>query len=484
MSRAVVILLLVLGMASAALLWGSTSLFGIGVETASIDAISTARSLIAGDGWLTYDGRPYVDAPLYPLTLALSAPLNIDMLTFARIVSAVCMAGIVLMSGLWLVDNLRSRMARVVAVGLALLSAPVFASAHYAQKHALFALLMLGGLIALDSYTQRRRVRDLALAAVIAALSCLASYAGSALALTGLVIILLDRGATARKIGLLIGFTLIALAPVGVWMVNGGVWTLVDQSASVGDALVRTFDVIWGWIIPFDIPIDALKAGIVVGVLVLSMGALVGVVMRHYRNGFPAMWYRVALMAVFLLGYIALLIAESGDPAAYAALYVPFILFGASIVDRSLTARQLIPPLIGAGVALLVGIMSVSQIIRVFTESRGDGAGGYTVTNWVKSPLMARLGSLAEGMIVSNAPDAIYLLAGRDALPVPDADNPLIIDPDGEPVYWVVFTDPGALYSAPTVDEMKSRYGIEFAFEDLDGFVYRLTGVPEEVEGG
>jgi hypothetical protein len=484
MSRVVVIFLIILGIASAALLWVSTSLFGIGADSQSVDAISTARRLIAGDGWRTYDGRPYVDAPLYPLTLALSAPLNADMLTFARIINAVCMAGIVLLGGLWLVDNLRSRMARVVGVGLTLASAPVFASAHFAQKHTLFALLILGSLIALDSYTQRRRARDLAIAAVIVALSCLASYAGVALAFAGVVIILLDRGAAARKIALLIGFALIALAPVGLWMVNGGVWTLVDFVTPIGDAVARTFDVIWGWIVPAAIPFDALKAGIVVGALACSMGALVLVIMRHYRNGFPAMWYRVALMAIFLLAYIMLLIAESGDTAAYAALYVPFILFGASIVDRALTARQLIPPLIGAAIALLVGITSISRMVGAFAESRSDGAGGYTVTSWVKSPLMARLSALPEGIIVSNAPDAVYLLARRDALPVPDADSPLIIDPDGETVYWVVFTDPGALYTAPTVDEMKGRYGVEFVFEDLDGFVYRLTGVPEAVEGG
>lgn len=484
MSRPVLIALIGLGIASAALLWGSTALFGIGADSQSVDAISTARSLIAADGWLTYDARPYVDAPLYPLTLALSAPLDVDMLTFARILNAACMAGITLLSGLWLVDNLRSRLARVVGVGLTLASAPVFASAHFAQKHALVALLILGGLIALDSYTQRRRVRDLAIAAVIVALSCLSSYAGTALAFAGVVIILLDRGASARKIALLIGFALIALAPFGVWLASGGVWMLVDFVTPIGDSVARTFDVIWGWIVPAAIPIDALKAGIVVGALACSMGALVLVIMRHYRNGFPAMWYRVALMAVFLLGYIILLIAESGDTTAYTALYVPFILFGASIVDRSLTARQLIPPLIGAGMALLVGITSVSRMIGVFTDSRSDGAGGYMVTNWVNSPLMARLNSLPEGGIVSNAPDAIYLLAGRDALPLPSADDPFEIDPDGEPFYWVVFTDPNALYPAPTVDEMKARYGIELVFEDADGFVYRLTGIPEAGGGG
>jgi hypothetical protein len=484
MSRPVVILLIVLGIVSAALLWVSTALFGIGADSQSVDAISTARSLIVGDGWLTYDARPYVDAPLYPLTLALSAPLHVDMLMFARILNAACMGGITLLSGLWLVDNLRSRLVRVVGVGLTLASAPVFASAHFAQKHALFALLILGGLIALDSYTQRRRVRDLAIAAVIVALSCLSSYAGTALAFAGVVIILLDRGATARKIALLIGFALIALAPFGLWLVNGGVWTLVDFVTPIGDSVARTFDVIWGWIVPAAIPIDALKVGIVIGALACSVGALVLVIMRHYRNGFPAMWYRVALMAVFLLVYIILMIAESGDTAAYAALYVPFILFGASIVDRSLTARQLIPPLIGAGMALLVGIASASRMIGVFTDSRADGAGGYMVTNWVDSPLMARLSALPEGVIVSNTPDAIYLLAGRDALPVPSADNPLEIDPDGEPVYWVVFTDAAALHPAPTVDEMKARYGIELVFEDADGFVYRLTGIPEAGGGG
>ncbi|PJF27847.1 MAG: hypothetical protein CUN53_02520 [Phototrophicales bacterium] len=484
MSRVVVILLIILGIASAALLWVSTSLFGIGADSQSIDAISTARSLIAGDGWLTYDERPYIDAPLYLLILTLSAPLNTDMLTFARIVNAACMAGIVLLGGLWLVDNLRSRLVRVVGVALTLASAPVFASAHFAQKHALFALLILGGLIALDSYTQRRRVRDLAIAAVIVSLSCLTDYAGLALALAGMVIILLDRGAAARKIALLIGFALIVLAPVGLWLVNDGVWTLFNFVTPIGDAVARTFDVIWSWIVPIALPIDALKAVIVVGAMALSIGALILVIMRHYRNGFPAMWYRVALMAVFLLGYVLLLIAGSGDTAAYAALYVPFILFGASIVDRSLTARQLIPLLIGAGMALLVGIASASRMISIFTDSRTDGAGGYTMTSWVKSPLMARLDSLPEGVIVSNAPDAVYLLAGRSALPVPDADAPLIIDPDGEPVYWIVFTDPDALYRAPTVDEMKARYGIEVVFEDLDGFVYRLTGIPEEGGSG
>jgi len=484
MSRSVVIVLGLLGIGMSALLWVSTALFGIGVETYSADAVSTARSLIADEGWVTYDARPYSDAPLYPLTLALSAPLNIDMLIFARILNAAWLAGVVLMSGLWLVDNLRSRLARVVGVALTLTSAPVFANAHYAHKHTLFALLMLGGLIALDSYTQRRRVRDLAIAAVIAALTCLTNYVGSALALSGLAVILMDRGAAARKIALLIGFALIALAPLAAWLTGGGMWLPVNPPAPIEATLARAFDAVWSWIIPVDVPIAALKAAAVVIALAASAAALIGVAMRHYRNGFPAMWYRVALMGVFLLGCVVLLIAAADDAAAYAALYLPFILFGASAVDRALTARQIIPPLIGAAAALLMGTASVGRMIGIVAESRSEGAGGYAVTDWVKSPLMARLGALPEGVIVSNAPDAVYLLAGRAALPVPSANAPLDIDPDGAPVYWVVFTELETLYSAPTVDEMKARYGIEFVFEDLDGSIYRLTGVPEEMELG
>jgi hypothetical protein len=476
MSRSVVIVLTLLGIGSGTLLWVSTARFGIGVEAYSADAVSAARSLTADRGWLTYDARPYRDAPLYPLMLALSAPLNLDALTLARLLNAAWLAGIALMSGLWLVDNLRSRIARVVGVGLTLTSAPVFANAHYAHKHTLFALLMLGGLIALDSYTQRRRVRDLAIAAVIAALACLTDYAGSALALSGLAVILMDRGAAARKIGLLIGFALIALAPLAAWLTGGGMWLPVNPPAPIEAALARAFDAVWSWVIPIDVPITALKAAAVVVALAASAAALIGVAMRHYRGGFPAMWYRVALMGIFLLGYVILAAAASGDAAAYAVLHVPFILFGASAVDRALTARQIIPPLIGAAAALLMGTASVGRMIGIVAESRSEGAGGYAVTDWVKSPLMARLGSLPEGVIVSNAPDAVYLLAGRAALPMPSANAPLDIDPDSAPVYWVVFTELDTLYSAPTVDEVKARYGVEFIFEDLDGFIYRLTG--------
>ncbi len=440
MSRPVIIVLVSLGIASAALLWISMSLFGICADSQSAEAISAARSVIAGAGWLTYDGRPYVDAPLYPLTLALSAPLNADMLIFARILNAACMAGIVLISGLWLVDNLRSRSVRVVGVGLVLASAPVFVSAHAARSHTLLALLILGSLIALDSYTQRRRVRDLAIAAVIAALSCLAGYAGIALAFTGAVIILLDRGVMMRKIALLIGFTLIVFVPLGVWVVDGGVWTPIELGMPTDSAVARTFDVIWGWIVPFNMPIDALKMVIVVGALLLSVGALIGVIMRHYRRGFPAMWYRVALMAIFLLTYVVLFTIEGRDEAAYSALYVPFILFGASIVDRSLTARQFIPLLIGAALALLVGIVSVRRMISVFTDGQRDGVDSCTVMRPVESPLTTWIGALPDGIIISRAPDAVYLLAGGAALPIPAAQDRSEIGSDGAPIDSVLFT--------------------------------------------
>jgi hypothetical protein len=201
------------------------------------------------------------------------------------------------------------------------------------------------------------------------------------------------------------------------------------------------------------------------------------------------------------------------DPVRLLALiYLPLIVALAYWLD----GRQSRLALVGAIGGAALAFVSAAIIIPTMQTARQDGAGGFMITDWVKSPLIARVRSLPAGVIFSNAPDALYAIIGGQQYPAPsaarpqsallrdllangtqpavvpeataeaapdlpaDAAPPPVVETDAAPIYWVRFTDkPNISFDALTFDEMKAGYALAFLFDSSEGVVYQITGIVE-----
>src|SRR5262249_55605588 len=151
------------------------------------------RGLIAGEQPLTHY------PPLYPVLLAAVAVLcRCDILVAARLVSAVCYGGNLLLIG-WAIHRVTAGSLPAMGLGVcALLASDAFLSLHLmAWSEPPFLLFLLGGLHGLARYVASPRWPVLLAASLCLAVALLTRYAGVAL-LPPLVLAVLLGGDRAR----------------------------------------------------------------------------------------------------------------------------------------------------------------------------------------------------------------------------------------------------------------------------------------------
>src|SRR6185503_3566465 len=99
------------GAAAAGLARFATSFRGPALSPDSAVYLSVAESLARGNGFVQFDGTPYVRwAPLYPFLLSLPARLGLDIDQAARAIGAVCFGLFVFLNALWLGRRVHSRL--------------------------------------------------------------------------------------------------------------------------------------------------------------------------------------------------------------------------------------------------------------------------------------------------------------------------------------------------------------------------------------
>ena len=119
--------------------------------------------------------------PLYALVLAISQPVRLDILEWARWVSLLAFGLAILLSG-WIVWNrTKSAFFSLAAAGLVFGSGVMLRTFSWAMSEPLYIVLELSGFLLLAVYFQASRRKWLVAAALSAGLALLTRYVGFSL---------------------------------------------------------------------------------------------------------------------------------------------------------------------------------------------------------------------------------------------------------------------------------------------------------------
>ena len=215
-------LLAAIGVLAAALALLRGTVYGVGVASDSVEYLSVARSLAAGDGLVAWNGAVFRDAaPLFPVTLGAIAVAGPDPADAAAWLNAAAFGLTAFAAGAWVRSRALSPLLAAWAACAVAFSPALGSLAATAMTEPLFVLWTALALFALDRRLEGGPRRLLFAAAACAALACLARYVGAALVAAGIALLLAHRGIPPRERARdAATFAAVALAPLGAWMLR------------------------------------------------------------------------------------------------------------------------------------------------------------------------------------------------------------------------------------------------------------------------
>ena len=419
---------------------------GAGIGGDGVAYVAGARNILQGLGysWLGPEGdvRPTtIFGPLFPALLSGIGLAGVDSLEGARWLNAALFGVNVALCAAILCRATRE--AWVPALGAVLVTfSPIVLSTHtLVVSEPTFLALLLGSMIALDLYLERRKRSWLALSAALAGLSYLARFVGLTVIAAGAAIVLLGReGNRRRTLKDLVTYLGVAMLFVVPWFVRnqmaGGSATARSLSYLPPDTTLLTVvaELVMYWFLPERIPLVWRGVTILVAVAFFTAALWRGARLpRGGREADKALEARGSTWTQ-ILG-IQILLYGAGVLAARLVL-VPRI----SIDERILLPLLLLVILLMLVVAwrawsalggrswmsrfavALVFLLAVSYVGRGGVRGlllQQDGQ-GFASRTWQQSPLMNALSILPpETPIYTNEVEALYLLGGRSAYRLP-----------------------------------------------------------------
>ena len=415
--------------------------FGPGLTSDSALYVSAARSLLGGDGLVTFLGAPYREAgPLFPLVLAASAGFGFDPVTAAGFLNAAAFGLTVYAVAAWVRSRVRVRLVAVWAGCACVFSTALAGAAAHVWPETLFILFAVTSLAALDRFLRTRARPALLLAAAASAAAGLTHYAGAAL-VGGGALLLLRPGAAGWRVRLksAVLFAGVSAAPLGTWLAGNLVLTgaafgaagfgafapLESLHAATGeiglwllgrggiDLLDRLAAAMAGAGVP-SVPAIALRAAVL-----LALAAAGGYALRRRRS-------RLAVPLVFASAYaLYLLIALPAGRAVLESrhltpLFPPFLAAAALVLDavvrrvraagRRPSWRPLAAALPAALLAALWFLPQVGATAEHVQRQRANGA-GYAARQWSESEVVRYFNAHPPRTAVYGTdPAALYLL--------------------------------------------------------------------------
>jgi hypothetical protein len=505
----IIYFLLILSLVGVLLVVICTSRYGAGVTPDSVAYISTARNLLSGEGYAIHDGRPFVNwPPLFPTLLAWIGLGGFDPLDSVCYVNAISFGLTILVTGLWLLNNVRSPPLVLVGSVAILLSRPLIYVSAFAWTEPLFVLLMLLSIFVMQQFLQSGKLLSLLLSAIFAALASLTRYIGVTVILTGLVALLLFNRNISTKTRLFRAtlFALISTLPLTAWVVRNYAVasTLIGEHGPSPYTLMQelyfTLNTVAKWFLPPIIP--AILRILLVILLFVSGTAIFQVLLRWNQDSWSSTnSLRIMPLVYFILLYTSGLIASATriafDPINHrllAPIYVPFmllILFTIDNIAQSFSRMHFLKQALTVFLPIGLGLWLVYPFLysgNLVINSIRNGAGGYSSKAWMNSELISYLRQHPlHGSIYSNASHAIYILTGMSARPSPSKhsrDNSLIRPVDdfqqlkksvasGNDAY-VVWFENEPLLSFYNIQELRSVFDLESVVKTSDGAIYLI----------
>ena len=373
---ALTLFVIVMAVLGAAHLLVRTSTYGAGLDGNSMMYLSTAQSLIAGEGLKDFRmARPQPGPPFFPLLLAAIGLSGIELPDAGRLVNVTAFGLIILLSGLWLRRSLGSSFLVAGATLALATSYPLGYFSSFIMTEPVFILLTLLALMQMEAFSKRTVVwRPLVLAAVFTALAAVTRYAGIAVIFTGVIILLLRRESplVARLTCAAFYGAISSLALGAVLVRNHVLYGDYDRKANrIGQSLFESFGQTAGLfheaLIPVNAPswlgssllwtfVLAAPAGVAIYVYRAAIARRAKPSRKHAappplplpaRASLPAGWESALPFAVFSFVYLTFIFlimtkvsSKYGILARYyLPLYVSLFLLGAWSFDRFLRIR-------------------------------------------------------------------------------------------------------------------------------------------------
>jgi len=430
-ARATAALVAVAGLGIAALLLATR--WGVGLTPDSAEYLKAARSLASGHGLGLEGGeapRPLVaTAPLFPAVVGGLIALGLPPRSAVRALHALLFGGAVLGMGLVLRRGTRSLW--IPLLGAFLLATSEEALRVFARVLSEPLAIVWGslGLVLLGRHLDAPSRGRLLLAAAATALALLARYAAAPYAATGVLALLLQRAPLRRRLAEAAGFGAAAFGPLALWLARNlaTAGRATDREIAWhpigGPQLDQAWETLLRWL-----AVEGRASAWLAGALAL---ALVGALVAHRLRGggiAPELRSPIRLAGLFIGVTLAFLAAAISlfdaqvrlrfrilAPVQLALLPLVLWLLAASAPRRPRTWTAAL-----AILGLLFASLHAARGFRFAAQAFRDGTGGYATRAWAASETLAQVRELPAGaQIYSNAPDAIWLLADREARWVP-----------------------------------------------------------------
>lgn len=196
--------------------------YGVGLGSDSRHYVATARSLLEGNWFTTWNGEPIAKiAPFFPAVLAFFGLFGLKVITVGAFLNAIAFGTIIFTTTVWLKVYVKSRFLVVWAGCVIALWVPLADLSAIIMTDTLFISLLLLSLYTLDRYLATMYQSMLIISAVCASLTWLTRYQGFALVAAALLLILVQQGfALTEKVKYAAIYATIAGTPMAGWIIR------------------------------------------------------------------------------------------------------------------------------------------------------------------------------------------------------------------------------------------------------------------------
>lgn len=497
--------------------------YGIGLGSDSRDFVATARSLLEGNGFTTWDGEPIAkNAPLFPAILVFFGLLNLKIITVGAFLNAIAFGVIILTTTVWLKTYVKSSFL-IIWTGCAIaLWVPLADLSAILMTDTLFIALTVLSLYTLDRFIATIHQPMMIVSAVCASLAWLTRYQGVALVATALLLILMQQGFTLqRKMRYAAVYSIIVGTPMASWIIRNLIatgtfagsreghlqyqdplildaitselfyWTLGDTGSRYVNTLSEAL---------FGVTETGMSTpGIIYRTVILLAVALgIGYAFiysrrRSYRENSMAL----AVPVIFAFLYIVTiaippLIQYEGIYVRYLIpLYVPILVVIVIILDKifgRITSPRYMPVVITAILSLWL-IQSIPENYTNIKNRIENGFGAASKT-WAKSETIRHIRSNPlNGRIYSTSHWVMYFsdICTDNCISIPirylwDQDGRFIEPSPADELSYIVVLQHDNYYDL--LMELSGSATLEIISIHLDGVILKPTADGADIEPG
>ena len=452
------------------------------------------------------------------MLLALASLFVFDPFDIAGPLNALLYGLNVFVVALWIKQNVHSKFLVIWGCLATALSLPLTGLATTVLSETPFILFISLSLLQIEKHTKTGRYHALMWSAAFAGIAFSIRYAGAALVISILLLLILQRNvAFLKKTKRLLVFGLISTIPAASWFarniyLTGKFSNHASPNRDFLEIANGVFSVLAEWSIPLARIGYPLRGGgedispgiIVTGMIILSVLTVVVVSLLVFRQKFRDnfSYHGFCAFGLFVSGYVSFLITSmlwgagvgqfGVEPRYLAPIYIPCLLTALPLIDRFSNVGHCKP--IGRNIArlgfiarlilvlwLASHILPHAKIIRDINEGSWSSL-GYAKRDWVSSDILQyiRETPITGNMVSGNYIALVYLYANQwqtyDGLPwdFPGLTRWVEAAEEGTHIVWFTCCDWGHGYG---IDELREIDGLNVVITTKDGILFETKAI-------